>query len=187
MGEHMTVRRPSEQMPALERARAHAEHVLGPQAAKRLGAFRNGVLYVKAGRWARFLAWLVDVVVIVLGMAVGVIVAVGVALAANLDNGTGALIGIATLFLAPLLYGGLCFRNGRALGAVLTGTQLVRTKDGGRIGGWASWAMLVRILYPLLIIFAIIGALGGGGNAPGSDRVSVDPRAIRQLHAAGIT
>jgi len=183
----MTVRRPSEQMPALERARAQAAQVFGPQTAKRLAMFRNGVLYVNAGGWARFLGWLVDVVVSVLVMAVGVFVAVGVGLAAGLDNRTAGGIGIATLFLAPLLYGGLCYRNGRALGAVLTGTQLVRTKDGGRIGGWASWAMLVRVLFPLLAIGMIIGAFGGGGSVPGSDRVSVDPHAIRQLHAAGIT
>jgi hypothetical protein len=183
----MTVPRPGTQLAVLEHAKAHAEHVLGPQTAKRLAMFHNGVIYVNPGGWARFLGWLVDVVVSVLGMGIGVVVAGGVALAADLDNGTGALIAIAMLFLAPLLYGGLCFRNGRALGGVLAGTQVVRIKDGGRIGGWASWAMLVRILYPLLIIFAIIGALGGGGNAPGSDRVSVDPRAIRQLHAAGIT
>lgn len=183
----MTIRRPSEQMPALERARAHAEHVLGPQTAKRLAMFHNGVIYVNPGRWARFLAWLVDVVMSVLSMAVGVFLAVVVDLAADLDNGAGALIAIAMLFLAPLLYGGFCFRNGRALGGVVTGTQVVRIKDGGRIGGWAAWAMLMRVLFPLLAIGAIIGALGGGGMAPDSDRVSVDARAIRRVHAAGIT
>jgi hypothetical protein len=183
----MTVRRPSEQMPALERARAQAAQVFGPQTAKRLAMFHNGVLYVNPGGWARFLGWLVDVVVSVLGMAVGVFVAVGVGVAAGLDNRTAGGIGIATLFLAPLLYGWLCFRNGRALGGVLAGTQVVHIKDGGRIGGWASWAMLVRILFPLLAIGMIIGALGGGGTGPGSDRVSVDPHAIRRLHAAGIT
>ncbi|WP_378058006.1 RDD family protein [Actinophytocola glycyrrhizae] len=184
----MTVPRPSRQIPVQEHAGAQVEQVLGPQIAKRLGAFRNGVLYVEAGGWARFLAWLVDVIVSVLGMAVGFIVAAGVGQAADLGNGTVTLIAIAILFLSPLLYGGLCYRNGRALGAVLTGTRLVRTKDGGRIGGWASWAMLVRVLFPLLVIGAIIGALGGGGPVSGgSDRVSVDPRAIRQLHAAGIT
>ena len=183
----MTVRPPSEQVPALERAKAQTAHVLGPQTAKRLTMFHNGVLYVEPGRWARFLGWLVDVVVSVLCMAVGVIVAGVVDLAADLDNGTGALIAIAMLFLAPLLYGGFCFRNGRALGGVLAGTQVVRIKDGGRIGGWAPWAMLVRVLFPLLAIGAIIGALGGGGMAPDSDRVSVDARAIRRVHAAGIT
>ena len=183
----MTVRPPNEQMPALEHARAQTAHVLGPQTAERLAMFRNGVLYVEPGRWARFLGWLVDVVVSVLCMAVGVIVAAVVDLAADLDNGTGALIVIAMVFLAPLLYGGFCFRNGRALGGVLTGTQVVRVKDGGRIGGWAAWAMLVRFLYPLLAIGLIIGVLGGGGTGPSSDRVSVDPHAIRRLHAAGIT
>jgi len=183
----MTVRRPSEQMPALEHAKAHAAHVLGPQTAKRLAMFRNGVLYVNPGGWARFLGWLVDVVVSVLCMAVSVLVAVGVARAAGLDNRTAGGIGIVTLFLAPMLYGGLCFRNGRALGGVLTGTQVVRIKDGGRIGGWAAWAMLMRFLYPLLAIGMIAGALGGGGTVPDSDRVSVDARAIRRLHAVGIT
>jgi hypothetical protein len=187
MGEHMTVRRPSEQMPALERARAHAEHVLGPEIAKRLAMFRNGVIYVTPGRWARFLAWLVDVVVWVLSMGIGFVVAAVVALAADLDDRAGAPIGVVMLFLAPLLYSGLCFRDGRALGGVLTGTQVVRIKDGGRIGGWASWAMLVRVLYPLLAIGLVVGALSGGGTAPGSDRVSVDARAIRRVHAAGIT
>jgi hypothetical protein len=183
----MTVRPVSEQMPALERARAHAAHVLGPETAKRLTMFHNGVIYVEPGRWARFLAWLVDVVVWVLSMGIGFIVAAIVALAADLDNGTGALIGGVMLFLAPLLYSGFCFRDGRALGGVLTGTRVVRIKDGGRIGGWASWAMLVRVLYPLLAIGGIIGALGGGGTIPGSDRVSVDARAIRRVHAVGIT
>lgn len=183
----MTVPRPSGQMAVLERARAQAKQVLGPQTAKRLAMLHNGVLYVNAGGWARFLAWLVDVVVSVLGMGVCFVVVAGVGRGADLDNGTVGVIGIGMLFLAPLLYGGLCFRNGRALGAVLTGTQVVRTKDGGRIGGWASWAMLVRVLFPLLVIGAIIGALGGGGTAPGSDRVSVDARDIRRLHAAGIT
>jgi hypothetical protein len=189
MGEHMTVPRPSGQLHVQERARAQAEQVLGPQTARRLDAFGNGVLYVKAGGWARFLAWLVDVIVSVLGMAVGFIVAAGVGHAADLDNATLGVIVIVIVFLAPLLYGGLCYRNGRALGAVLTGTQLVRAGDGGRIGGKAAWAMLVRFLMPLLVIGAIVGVLGGGGNfsAGSAGRVSVDRRAIRQLHAAGIS
>jgi hypothetical protein len=88
----------------------------------------------------------------------------------------------------PLLYG-MCYRNGRALGAVLTGTQLVRVADGGRIGRKAPWAMLVRVLMPLLFIGVIVGALGGAGGPPGGSmvRVSVDARATRQLRDAGIT
>jgi hypothetical protein len=109
---------------------------------------------------------------------------------ADLDNGTIALAVIAILFLVPLLCG-LCYRNGRALGAVLTGTQLVRVADGGRIGGKAPWAMLIRtFLMPLLLIALIMSALAGGGSAPGGGseaRVSVDARATRRLRAAGIT
>jgi len=172
MGEHKTV--------------PQAERVLEPPTAKRLAKFRNGVLFVRAGGWARFLAWLVDFVVWVLGVGVGFIVVAGVGRAADLDNRTLTLGAIAVLFLVPLLYGGLCYRNGRALGAVLTGIQLVRAADGSRIGGKAPWAMLIRVLMPLLFIGAIIGALGGGGPIPGglTVRVSVDPRAIRQLRAS---
>jgi hypothetical protein len=121
----MTV--PNGQTPVQERTRAHAEQVLGPQTAKRLAPFHDGVLYVEAGRWA--------------------------------------------------------------LGAVVTGTQLVRAANGDRIGGKAAWAMLVRLLMPLLVIGTIIGALGGGGPVPGGTtaRVSVDLRAARRLRAAGIT
>jgi hypothetical protein len=182
----MTVPRPSEQLPV----RVRAERVLGPRTTKRLATFRNGVLYVKAVEWAQFLAWLVDFVVIVLGVGVGVVVLAVVDRTADLDNGTLSLALVAILFLVPLLYGGLCYRNGRALGAVLTGTQLVRFADGGRIGGKAPWAMLVRTtLMPLLFVVVIVGALAGGGSPPGGGsiaRVSVDPRAIRQLRAAGI-
>ncbi|MBB4912816.1 hypothetical protein [Actinophytocola algeriensis] len=108
----MTV--PNGQLPVQERARAHAEQVLGPQTAKRLAPFRDGVLYVKAGGGARFLAWLVDVVVLVLGMGVGVVI----------------------------------------------------------VGGKAAWAMLVRLLMPLLVIGTIIGTLaaGGGGATPARAR-----------------
>lgn len=167
-----------------------AEQVLGPRTAKRFAWFRNGVLYVKAREGAQFLAWLVDFVVFVLGVGVGILVVAGVDNKADLDNGTLALSLIAVLFLVPLLYG-LCYGNGRALGAVLTGTQLVRLADGGRIGGWAPWAMLVRtLLLPLLVVVVIAGALSGGGTAGGGgagSRVCVDAKATRQLRAAGIT
>ncbi|MFC4855869.1 hypothetical protein [Actinophytocola glycyrrhizae] len=49
--------------------------------------------------------------------------------------------------------------------------------------------MLMRFLFPLLLVGTIIGALGGGGPVPGGlmSRVSVDLRATRRLRAAGIT
>ena len=186
----MTV--PGTSRPSLERERAvaWAEPVLGPRTAKRIHAFRDGGLYVKAAEWAEILAWLVDFVVVVLGVGVGFVVLAAVDLNVDLDNGplAGALIAI--LFLVPPLYGALCFRDGRALGAVLTGTQVVRVADGSRIGGRAAWVMLVRtILMPLLFFVVVVGALTGGGTAPGgaAARTCVDVRATHRLRAAGIT
>jgi hypothetical protein len=183
----VTVPGPRRPLPPPESIHARAEQVLGPHTATRLATFGDGGLYVEAGRWARFLAWLVDYVVFVLGVGVGFVVLAVVDLTADLDNGTLLVCLIALQFLVPLLYG-TCYRNGRALGAVLTGTQLVRVADGGRIGRKAPWAMLVRILMPLLIIGVLVGVLGGGGNvADPMVRVSVDARATRQLRDAGIT
>jgi hypothetical protein len=169
-------------------ADVRAEQVLGPKVAKRLDLFRGGGRYVRAGEGARFLAWLVDFVVFVLGVAVGVVVVAVVDDAQNLDGSVVFLCLLALLFLVPLLYGGLCFRNGRALGGVVTGTQVVRFAGGRRLGGTAPWAMLVRtLLMPLLLVAVVFGALAGGGTAPGSiTRVAVDTRATRVLHASGI-
>ncbi len=123
----------------------------------------------------------------VLGVGVGFVVVSGVYVTADLEDGTLLVCLIAMLFLVPLLYG-TCYRNGRALGAVLTGTQLVRIADGSRIGRKAPWAMLVRIMMPLLFIGNVVGMLSGGGLSDGSTvRVSVDARATRQLRDAGIT
>ncbi|GAB3432046.1 RDD family protein [Actinophytocola sediminis] len=169
---------------------ALAAQVVGPRAAKRLAAFRDGVLYVKAREWTLLLAWLVDFVVFVLVAGIGVLVLAGVDNSANLQNGVLVSVLLGILFLVPMLYGGLCYRNGRALGAVLTGTQLVRYANGGRIGAKAPWAMLVRtLLMPVLFFIVIAGALTGGGSAPGGSlvRVGVDATATRQLRAAGIT
>ena len=183
----MTFTGPARPPNPLDIAKQHVERALGPKIAKRLAPFRDGGLHVKAGGWALFLAWLVDFVVFVLGVGVGVVVVGGVGRAADLDNGPLTLGVIVVLFLVPLLYG-VCYRNGRALGAVLTGSRLVRFADGGRIGGKAPWAMLVRtILLPLFVILLIGSALTGGGSTPGgaSPRVSIDDGATRQLHAAG--
>jgi len=185
----MTAPRPSWPLPRQDSAKAQAEWVLGPRTAKRLATFGDGVLFVEARAGVQFLAWLVDFVVFVFGVAVGFVVLAGVGQAVNLDDGVMVLILLALLFLVPLLYG-LCYRNGRALGAVLTGTQLVRVADGGRIGGKAPWAMLVRtILMPLLLFVVIAGALAGGGVAPGGSqvRISVDVGATGRLRAAGLT
>ncbi|WP_410657174.1 RDD family protein [Amycolatopsis sp. lyj-112] len=180
----MTVSGPSRPRPRQETVKLQVERLLGPRVAKRVASFRDGAPYVEAKAWVQFLAWLVDFVVLVLGAGVGIVVLAVVDRTANLDNGVLALSMVAILFLVPLLYGGACYRNGRALGAVLTGTRLVRVADGGRIGAKAPWAMLVRtILMPLLLTVVIGGALAGGGGAPGGSqvRVSVDVGATGRL------
>ncbi|QFU91929.1 RDD family protein [Amycolatopsis sp. YIM 10] len=137
--------------------------------------------YVEAGTWRKFLAWLVDSAVCLLGALAGVVVLSLVDRSAHLTDGVLVLSMPAILIVVPLLYGLCCYRDGRALGAVLTGTRLVRVADGGRIGGKAPWAMLVRtVLLPLLLAAVIAGALAGGGTAPGGGgsqvRVAVDAR-----------
>jgi hypothetical protein len=183
----MTVPGPSRPLHE-ERSRDRAERLLGPQVAKRIATFKDGVVYVRAQAGVQFLAWLVDFVMFLLCGAVGLFVVAVVGEVADLDSKTTLPYAVGALFLAPLVYGAF-YGNGRALGAVLTGTQLVRIADGGRIGGKAPWAMLVRtLLFPLLFIIVIVGALAGGGVGPGGAevRVSVDVKATRQLRDAGI-
>ncbi|MDI5980613.1 RDD family protein [Amycolatopsis magusensis] len=151
---------------------------------KRLKTFRNGIYFVEAGFWRTFLAWLVDIAVFLLGAGAGVVVLAVVDRTANLGAGALVLGIVGILLLVPLLYGGLCYRNGRALGAVLAGTRLVRFADGGRLGAKAPWAMLIRtILLPLLVFALIAAVFGGSGGAPGGStiRVSVDVRATARL------
>ncbi|MFG1817811.1 RDD family protein [Kribbella sp. NPDC049174] len=158
--------------------------VLGAQVAKRVQPFGDGRRYVAAGEWARFLAWLVDLVVVVFGVGIGFVALALVDGQVALSNGALTLALLGLIFGVPLVYG--CFYgNGRALGAVLTGTQLVRLKHGGRLGFWASWAMLVRILLPLFLVAVVASAFAGGGSAPGSFvRVSLDVDATHRLWAA---
>ncbi|GAA1354298.1 RDD family protein [Saccharothrix algeriensis] len=167
----------------LETAKAFAGSALGPGPAKRLAAFGDGTLYVQAGEPVRFLAWLVDFAVFLLGSAAGIVVVALVDRRMELPGGTVALLFIGVLIAVPLLYG-LCYGNGRALGAVLTGTQLVRSRDGGRVGLQACWAMLVRtLLLPLLVAAVVLGGAGAGGSLA---RTSIDRTATRQLHATGL-
>jgi len=187
----MTLPGPSRQTLEVERAAAWAEPNLGPRIAKRIGSFRNGGLFVVAADWAALLAWLIDFVVFVLGVGVGVLVLATVDLNAELSDNVLTVSLLAIPFLVPLLYGGLCYRNGRGLGAVLTGTQVVRFVDGGRIGGRAPWVMLVRtVLLPLLFAAVIASALAGGGSGPGGGKIRsicVDVRATQRLRAAAGT
>lgn len=176
----MTVAGPGRMPTQLDLAREHVGRTFGPKTAKRLDRFGDGTLYVEAGGWARLICWFADFVVFALLAFIGL----GVFALAfpDVPGGVALLIMLALLFGAPMLYG-LLYGNGRALGAVLTGTRLVRVKDGGRIGAAGPWAMLVRtVLFPGMII----GVLSGGGYAPGSpSRTSIDEAATRRLHAAG--
>lgn len=144
--------------------------------------FEGDVPYVPAGEGRRFLAWLVDFVVFVLAYAAGIVALALVDRSRPIDGGVIALIGIGLLFVVPLLYG-LFYTGGRALGGVLTGTRLVRYRDGRRIGAKGPWAMLVRLI---LLPFGIAMTVFGGGSPPGGSeppRVVVDLKRTRELRA----
>lgn len=146
--------------------------------------FEGDVPYVPAGEGRRFLAWLVDFLVFVLGYAAGIVAVVVADQSRPIDDGVIALIGIALLVVVPLLYG-LFYTGGRALGGVLTGTRMVRYRDGRRIGAKGPWAMLIRMI---LLPFAIFLTVFGGGSPPGASeppRVVVDLKRTRQLQAGG--
>jgi len=164
----------------LDIAKQHVEQALGTKIAKRLDTYEDGTFYVTAGGWARLLSWLVDFAVYLLCAAVGFVGFV-IAIPEPSDN-VAVLTMLGLLIGVPLLYG-LFLVNGRALGGVLTGTRLVRVKNGHRIGAAACWAMLVRtILFPVFLAATI----ASGSIAPGSlRRISIDDAATRQLHAAG--
>jgi hypothetical protein len=169
----------------LEIAKQHIEHVLGAKIAKRLDTYKDGTFYITAGAWARMSAWFVDVLFVVLCAAGGT-----VALVVAKPETPNSTVGLTTLGLLvglPVLYG-FFYGNGRALGGMLTGTRLVRVKNGRRIGAGACWAMVVRIvLFPLLVCWSFAWAASGAGSGlPGNlTRISIDEEATRRLHAAG--
>ncbi|MCC3764358.1 hypothetical protein K3N28_14930 [Glycomyces sp. TRM65418] len=151
-------------------------------AGKKIKTFGDGVPYIEPGGGALTFTWLIDFVMFVLLFGVGALIALRIGEALDLSNNAVALGVLATLFVTPLVYG-LFYTNGRALGAVCTGTRLVRASDGGRIGAKGPWAMLVRtILLPLLIIAVVVG----GGYADGSlKRISIDEKRTRALQESG--
>lgn len=168
--------------PAPDSLRQHVARVLGQDVAGRLCLFDDNTLYVNAPPGRAFLAWLVDALV-VWGTAVALGVAYLLSSSAP-DAGVGAVvITVVLLLVLPFVYG-CCYANGRALGAVLTGTRLVRLRDGGRIG-WvrAGGVMLIRVI---LVPVGLVGMLAGGDFTGGSvRRTSIDDRATAQLWAAG--
>ncbi|MFC4852679.1 hypothetical protein [Actinophytocola glycyrrhizae] len=176
----MTVARPHRPPTPMETAKQHVEQALGTKIAKRLDTYEDGTFFVSAGEWARLLAWFVDFLVY-LFCAVGGFVALAVA-KPDVSDGVAALAMLGLLVGVPVLYG-LFYGNGRVLGALLTGTRLVRVRNGDRIGAWACWAMLVRtLLFPILLVaLTTTGSVGVGSLR----RISVDDAATRQLHVAG--
>ncbi len=166
----------------MDLAKQHVEQGFGPAVAKRVEMFDDGTLYVTAGGWARLLSWLVDFLVYLFGVSTGFVVFAVAVHDSDVSDNVAPLTLLGLLFGVPVLYG-LFFGNGRALGAVLTGTRLVRVKNGHRLGASACWAMLVRtVLFPtLLVAFTVGGTIPAGSLR----RISIDDHATRRLHAAG--
>ncbi|GAB1509079.1 RDD family protein [Actinophytocola sp. KF-1] len=126
--------------------------------------FADGTPFARAGDGRRFAAWLIDFVVFVLLYAVAFVALALVDRARPLDDDVVTVIALALLFVVPLLYG-LFFAGGRALGGVLTGTRLVRARDGRRPGWQGPWVMLVRtILLPLLIVAVVVSNASPAGE-----------------------
>jgi hypothetical protein len=166
----------------LSEVRQRLEPVLGPSAARRARAFRNGDLYVDSTIGAALGAWFVDSL-IVNGSAIGLGM-LYFTLSSAYDKSVGALlIAVVMMIVLPFVYG-WCYADGRAAGAMLAGTRSVRLADGGRIGlAKAGWAMLIRTL---LLPFIFWVALGEGAE-PGEVRVSIDEAATRRLRDSGVT
>ncbi|MEV0676093.1 hypothetical protein AB0I60_06160 [Actinosynnema sp. NPDC050436] len=167
----------------LHLARARASAVLGEGPAARVRAFGDGTLYVEATWGAVFVAWLVDFL-LVTGLAIAAGAAYYTSAPPTADPAVGAgLLTLALLVVLPLLYGWF-YGDGRGLGALLSGTRLVRIKDGSRVGlAKAGWAMLLRTLG-----FVVIGliALSGDSLDATQVRVSIDVEETARLRAAGL-
>jgi hypothetical protein len=166
-----------DRLAAVQSVRDQLKPVLGTSVASRVKAYQDGTLYVESTLSSAFVAWLVDSVLVN-----GTAIVVGVlyyASSSDLNKAAGAgVIAITLLIVLPLLYGWF-YGNGRGVGALLTGTRLVRVKDGSRLGlRKAGWAMLIRTL---LLPLAFLAAIGGSTGGPGEVRVSIDVKATDQL------
>lgn len=176
----MTTEQAQDRSESLVRLREQLAPVLGENAAKRIKAYTDGSLYVDSTAGAAFLAWLIDLVLVD-----GTAIALGVLyFTRSYDplRGVGAgVITLALLLVLPFLYGWF-YRNGRAIGALLTGTRLVRIKDGSRIG-WdkAGWAMLIRTFFLPFLFWAALD----GTSSSMQERMSIDNHATNKVRAAG--
>jgi hypothetical protein len=166
-----------DRLDAVQQVRDQLKPVLGASVASRVKAYKDGTLFVEATLSSALAAWFVDSV-LVNGTAVGLGVLYYVrSTDPNKGAGTG-VIALTLLFVLPLLYGWF-YGNGRGVGALLTGTQLVRVKDGSRVGlAKAGWAMLIRTL---LMPLAFLAAIGGSSDGSGGVRISIDVEGTDQL------
>ncbi|WP_141367199.1 RDD family protein [Glutamicibacter uratoxydans] len=184
----MTVAKPrtrAKNAQTLTSIREAAEPALGNKAAERIRRFRTGGIYVGASAPAAFIAWLIDFLLIA-GVSVGI--ACGSLGDFADEEAVLSAIGIFVLLsvLLPFLYGWF-FRDGRALGGLLTGTRLVRIKDGSRVGWWkAGWAMFIRSTLVLMLLGILLALLDTDG--PGmfdwdasQVRTSIDIEATEKL------
>lgn len=171
---------PSQSTGALDRVRAQVAPSLGEELALRLRTFRDGGLYIDAPWGRAFLAWLIDVALVV-ACAVSAGVAASTTPGPNAAEGAVGVI-VILLVVLPLLYGWF-FQDGRALGGLLTGTRLVRIADGSRIGFWkAGWAMLIRTLFVPVLVWSMLQLAGASFSTV---RTSIDDVATRRLRDAG--
>lgn len=170
---------PADRRAALADVRAGLASELGTAVAKRVRAFEDGTLYVDSTMSGAFLAWLVDSVLLY-AVAVAVAIIYGTA-SDDPDRAVGAVvIGLALIVVLPFGYG-CAFRDGRALGGLLTGTQVVRMRDGSPVGlAKAGWAMLIRAVFLPFLFWAAIDGVG-------QVRVSIDRAATARLRRGRIT
>lgn len=173
----MRMKYEQDRLDAVQQVRDQLKPVLGPSVASRVKAYKDGTLFVEATLSSAFLAWLVDSI-LVNGTAVGLGALYYVRSTDPNKNAGAGVIALTLLFVLPLLYGWF-YANGRGVGALLTGTQLVRLKDGSRVGlAKAGWAMLIRTL---LLPLAFVAAIGGSADGSGAVRITIDVEGTDQL------
>lgn len=173
----MSVKYEQDRLTAVQQVRDQLKPVLGMGVANRVKAYKDGTLFVEATLSSAFAAWLIDSV-LVNGTAIGLGALYYVRSSDPNKNAGAGVIAMTLIIVLPLLYGWF-YGNGRGVGGLLTGTRLVRVKDGSRIGlGKAGWAMLIRTL---LLPLGFMAAIGGSTGGPGEVRISIDIEATDRL------
>lgn len=146
-------------------------------AQKRSAQLGNGTSVVKASAWQQIGAWFVDFSVVAIVAAVAYVVVAG-----SLEGTTGkaVLAALAGWIGAAWIYGLCCF-GGKSLGALASGTRVVRFSTGTAPGVWrAGWVMFSRtVLFPIVGLVLFVAAVGGANptmNGPKPRHITVDQR-----------